>query len=91
MEMFYLYTHPFFNIPINKNKFYSKIKNTISNLFYFPEQYPKIENDTSDNIRKIVIDNYIIIYQVKKDARQVFLLHIFHYKQNYLKFYNSNF
>lgn len=46
------------------------ILNSINTLSYLPERYVKIHNiSTNKNIRKLIIHNYIVIYEVDKDKR----------------------
>ena len=75
--------------PLVARKFYSKIISSITSLNYFPERYPKFSDfkNHDSNIRKLIVDKYIIIYQVKNDSRQIFILHIFHCSQNYLSLF----
>ena len=45
-----------------------------------PEKFPQIEKDImqKNNIRKCIVGNYIIIYQVNTELRQVDISHIFY-------------
>ena len=69
------------------DKFYSKIMKSLILLQIFPERYAKIYNPSigkyHSNLRKLLIDKYIIIYKVHSNTNEVFILHIFHSKQNY--------
>ncbi len=68
------------------NNIYSKIINSILELKNFPEKCPRILNDiTNRNLRRLIIDKYIIIYEFKLELNQINILHIFYYKQNYLE------
>ncbi len=53
-------------------KITSKLLKSILNLSYLPERYPKISNfnDNSKNIRKMLVDNYIIIYEIHNFTRK---------------------
>ena len=66
---------------------YNQIMNAIYSLDLFPERYAKIHNQNISkkysNLRKLLIDKYIIIYEVNINTNEVFILHIFHIKQNY--------
>lgn len=72
--------------PLIANKFYSKIFSSITSLNYFLERYPKFSyfKNHNSNIRKLIVDKYVIIYQVNNNSNEVFILHIFHCSQNYL-------
>ena len=68
-----------FKEPMIASKFYDKIKNTILSLEYFPERYMKISdfNHKNRNMRKLIIERYIIIYEVNKNIRRSFHLTYF--------------
>lgn len=68
--------------PIISKKLYSKIINKLLSLNIFPERYTLISYN--ENIRKLLIDNFVIIYQVDISSNQIFILHIFHNSQDYL-------
>ena len=57
--------------PMIASKLYDKIKNTILSLECFPERYMKISdfNHKDRNMRKLIIEKYIIIYEVNKNIR----------------------
>lgn len=86
-----IYNYISFNLkePLVARKFYSKIISSITSLNYFPERYPKFSDfkNHNSNIRKIIVNNYIIIYQIKNDSHKIFILHIFHCRQNYLNLF----
>lgn len=66
-----------------------KVKYFISRLDLFPERYSKVPLKTNSkyrNLRKMPVDNYIILYEVDNYTRTVYILHIFYGRQNY--FYN---
>ena len=71
------------NNSLNSNKFYIKLEKIVDILKDFPEIFPiiKIRNEI---VRKIVINQFIIIYQINYNQKEILFLHIFHYKQNYL-------
>lgn len=74
--------------PKSKKNLYQKIKTSISHLDYFPERFYKISHIPKYknlNIHKLPIDKYVIIYQVNKDLKEVYVLHIFYGNQNYFK------
>lgn len=63
--------------PSIANNFHRKVYQTLSTLSYFPERYQKIYGNKS--IRKIPIDNYIILYTVNLNTRSSF--HITYFPQ----------
>lgn len=82
-SIIYYFNHKF-KEPNISEKFYLKIIKNLSSLSLFPERYPKISNLNNINLRKLIIDNYVIIYETNHSTKQVFILHIFHSSQNYL-------
>lgn len=89
-ELEEIYNYIFFSLssPKAATNLYLKIKNSILTLDLFPERYSKISvtNFQKHNLRKLVIDNYIVIYDIDSMKYQVFILHIFHCKQDYLRY-----
>ncbi len=86
LDKIYYYIYYSLHAPKTANKLHQKIKKSVYSLNFSPERYSKIyglNNLKNENIRKMPVDNYIIIYQVNNLSRQVFILHIFHGKQNY--------
>ncbi|OKZ64952.1 MAG: hypothetical protein BHW02_05365 [Clostridium sp. 28_12] len=75
-----LYFFP--NSYLYKKKLYYDIRNTVSTLSIFPERYMKLKNDKK-NIRKLIVNKFIIIYKVDNINEKVYILHIFSEKQDY--------
>lgn len=68
-----------------KSKVYTEVRNTVSSLSIFPERYSKISNDFNRrNLRKLPINKYVVIYEVNNEKNEIYLLHIFSQKQDYL-------
>ncbi len=72
--------------PRAADKFYFKIKKSILSLNHFPERFPVLSNNfyLKNNIRKMVVYKFIIIYEVQNNSKEVFILHIFHGSRDYL-------
>ena len=53
------------------NNLIKKILNSISNLNYLPERYIKLykSNPKAKNLRKLQVNNYVVIYEVKHNTR----------------------
>lgn len=70
---------------ITAKKIYRNIIDELSSLRYFPERNSKIINSNFNGriIRRKLIKNYVIIYEVDNYKNKVFILHIFHASQNY--------
>ena len=75
-----LYFFP--NSYLYKRKLYYEVRNIVSTLTIFPERYAKL-NDKEKDIRKLIINKFIIIYNVDNINNQVYILHIFSEKQDY--------
>lgn len=68
-------------------QFFYKVRKSVLDLNVFPERCSRLSNSNKlqdSNIRKLLIESYVIIYRVDNDSSQVFVLHIFHCSQNYL-------
>lgn len=83
LENIYYYIKYILLEPNIAKKLYNKILNKIFSLEYFPEGYPKLFPNIQ-NIRKLFVNNYLIVYYVDNQKRFVNILHIYHSKQNYL-------
>ena len=61
------------------NKVAKKILNLISSLSYSPEKYVKIQNfnEKTNNIRRMPVDNYVVIYKVDNNTRTSFYITYF--------------
>ena len=82
----YSYIADYLQEPKIANEKYKKIRNKILTLQYLPERYSRIFKSKFKNInlRKLLINNFVIIYEVRNDTYQIFILHIFNKNQNYL-------
>lgn len=74
LDNIYNYIYMKLNSPNVAKKLYKLIKSEISKLNLFPERYSKIfisnKKYQNQNLRKIIIKNYVIIYQVDNDTRK---------------------
>lgn len=84
-ELLSIYQYIFFNLkePLTAQNNLTTIISKVSSLSFFPERYQKIYNSKYFNIRKLRINKFICIYQVDNFTKQVYILHIFHGRQNY--------
>ena len=72
---------------ITKRKLYTEVRNTVLSLSIFPERYGQIKEYKkfrTENIRKLPINKIIVIYEVDNKKDEVYILHIFSEKQDYL-------
>ena len=63
-----------------------KIENKILNLKKIPESYSIIEPyiQTKEKYRKLIINNYIVVYRIDKENNKVYVISIIYGKRNYL-------
>lgn len=72
--------------PIIARKIYQEIIGSLKSLKTFPERYQKLllnHSKNNEDIRKIYLKNYIIIYSINHSNQQIYVLHIFHGNQDY--------
>lgn len=71
-----IYKHIAFNFknPITANNFYNKVITEIYSLQHFPERYMKISSYKNKNriLRRLIVNQYIIIYEVNNNTRTSF-------------------
>lgn len=65
--------------PLIAKEFYNNVIDKISTLSYMPERYMKVQipKNKSNNIRKLPIKDYLIIYEINKNTRTSFYLTYF--------------
>jgi len=70
-ELDEIYNYMVFNLKALNiaNKFNKKVKKSIFSLKYFPERFSKILISNKNNLRKLIVDNYIIIYEINSKKR----------------------
>ena len=70
----YLYIKFKLKEPITAKRIYKTIKKEIYSLQYFPERHIKITDykDKKRNLHRLLIYNYVIIYEVVNDTRASF-------------------
>ena len=63
-----------------------KIRDRVMNLVENPKMYMKIEkkNKIKKEFRRMVIDNYIILYSIDEEAKKIYISHMYYGKRNYL-------
>ena len=74
--------------PIIAKKLIRKIQDGFLDLSYMPMKYKLLIKKRNFEIRKSIVKNYIIIYQIEIKIKIVYILHIFYSKRNYLKSFN---
>ncbi len=70
--------------PIAAKNLFFKIGETIDRICDFPESCPLVENEyvVSKDIRKAVIDNYIMYYAFEEDSHNISILRIVYGRRN---------
>lgn len=87
-EIFKIYKYSFKKAYSEQyaRKLMKEIESKIKILETFPKAYSElIIEERKNKYRKIVIKNYIIIYTIKEEKKEIYILHIFHQKSNYLE------
>lgn len=61
------------------NNIVKKLLNLIANLKYLPERYTKIQSfkDKTKNIHRMLVNNYVVIYEINENTRASFHLTYF--------------
>lgn len=69
------------------NKLMTKIEESTLRLEIFPESCSIADGYIINNVqyRKLIVDNYILLYNVDDMAKQVNIIHILYGRRNYLK------
>ena len=69
------------------NKLRLKIKDSIKGLSTSPEMHMKIEkfDKVKREYRKIVVDNYALLYTIDKENKIVYISHMYYSGRNYLE------
>lgn len=72
---------------ITANTVIKKLLNSILNLSYLPEKYVKIQgfNDKTKNIRRMPVDNYLVIYEIDNNTRTSLHFTYFSWKSKLFK------
>ena len=69
------------------NKLRQKIRNAIRSLRTYPHIYAKIKKKdrTKREYRRIVIDNYVILYTIIEEDKLILISHLYYGRRNYLE------
>ena len=75
--------------PNAANDLMLKIDKSIENLKYMPKMYNIIKKYDELNLeyRKVVVKQYCIIYTINEDDKEVYIIHFYHSKQDYLNLF----
>ncbi len=71
LQNIHFYIEYYFKEKNIANNIVKKLLNSILDLSYLPEKYVKIQNFTNKtkNIRKMLVNNYTVIYEVNSNTR----------------------
>lgn len=71
------------------NELMKEIDDSIMNLKNMPYMYPECNEPLKSlGYRKIVVKNYILIYEVDDEKKNINLLRIFYGRSDYMRFFN---
>ena len=70
--------------PLLQKKLFEKIIEVINNICLFPMSYPVVDNEFihRNDIRKVIINNYIMYYIFEEDKNMVSIIRILYGKRN---------
>ena len=68
-------------------KLMGKIEEKTLKLEIFPESHSIADKYIINDIqyRKLIVDNYILLYHIDEDKKQINIIHAFYGRRNYLK------
>ena len=82
LDKIYIYIRDIFKEEKLVEKVIKNIKGKISNLSYFPFAHKLLRKTKNFEYRKFIIKNYIIIYKINLEEKEINILHIYNQKQN---------
>lgn len=65
-----------------------KVEKSIKDLKHFPYIHSMIKSkykNVKENYRRMIINNYVILYLIDEDEKNIYISHMFYSKSNYLK------
>lgn len=64
----------------------NKVEEFTSNLAYAPRIYAEIDKykGTKKIYRRIIIDNYVLLYTIDEDAKKVYVSHMYYGGSDYI-------
>ena len=82
-----IYNYIFWRLssPINANRFREKFYSKLEILRINPYIYPSLSDYSNPNYkyRKLIVNNYVIIYYILEKEKIVYIVHIYSSKSNY--------
>ena len=82
----YEYISTKFSVNRSSKKIMKKIKTSIMHLSEEPYLYMRIDtsNNSHNNFRRIVVNNYVILYLVSEANHTVYISHMYYGKRDYM-------
>jgi len=70
-------------------KLMNKIEKTVMNLTYAPRIYAEIGiyKNTKRSYRRIVVDNFIVLYIIDEDDKKIYISHMYYGGSDYINKY----
>ena len=70
----------------SSNKIMERIEEFITNLSYAHRMYAEIDkySNTKRIYRRIILNNYVLLYTIDEERHKVFISHMYHGKTDYL-------
>ena len=86
MDDIYHYISSKLYAPNSARKLMQNVEKTIMSLRKMPELYMviKIDNRLNIEFRRIVINNYVIIYTISEEDKIIYIVHMYYGRSNYL-------
>lgn len=69
--------------PNAANNLFKKVINEIYKLENSPRIHMKVEQQNDLEYRRMIINNYIILYMIDESKKEVYITNIFYSKSNY--------
>ena len=71
-------------------KLLTKIRKQVLGLSYFPKANKVVFSKRNEAVHRLIVKKYAIFYKIDELKKQIFILHIFNTRQNYLNFIFKN-
>jgi len=71
--------------PLSAKKITDSINTAIASLDIFPQRYPVIEHEpyATRGIRKMLIENYIVFYEVNESVKKINVFRVIYNRRNW--------
>lgn len=88
MDNIYNYISNNLYAPKAAKELMNKVETTVQSLKDMPEAYMTIKkySELEMEYRRIVINNYVIIYTISKEKNSIYIVHMYYGGSNYFKY-----